>query len=721
MKSINLTHLIISLLLCAVSVSITSCNKTDVTAKPKTLTALEIIAKTKTTYQKTKHYSDDGLLTLKHSLFDELVVESYPFATRFSRVEGFRLKWFKARVDAGNTELACRIFDIPTENMDGQCVLKKYDPTAPLAELTSDAIASHYMFGRTDMPWAEEIQSQTVEQIPAAWPLLNQTALPTWLAESNQFELLEVEEVEGHKCHQVSAQCSLGKYIAWIDQATFVIRKLSLAPKVLASALSDSKEIAKLSIVAEFKNATFESPTESGTNYVFSSNTSPQDKIVSFFVSLPDEFPSEMIGRRVGSYSFRSTDGTTISREDFEGKTTILLFYKGFFRCEKVFRDFAKLKDFLDSDRYRIAIVCSDPVEQADDRLVEGLANSWGWSGSVLRDLDRTSERYFGVREVPSVLILNQQSVVQYSQSFHQATSELDSGTIGTTLVGVDKGTDFAAKLRANYQKHIAEYQSDLEKFKPVWLNRTGTVSLVKSDPKTFKLVRIWEQPNIVAPGNVLLDDFAQPKRVFVCEGWQTLAEVSLDGKLIQRHRLPIPSDAVVNRLLLAKTSDQSFLVGYSKLGKRGFVFNSDLKYITAFPGIDDQHNGIQRVQVENVSAGLPRILVDMPPIGIRTYALSGKVINNTMAPEMLKPNLSVLGKSFNNAVSVSGAVSPTQNGWWLGTESGEIALIQPDGSVVDRLSLGEPIRGLCLHTANGNLELIISVPGMVWAFRVDF
>src|SRR5262249_17055690 len=66
------------------------------------------------------------------------------------------------------------------------------------------------------------------------------------------------------------------------------------------------------------------------------------------------------------------------------------------------------------------------------------------------------------------------------------------------------------------------------------------------SEPKTFKLTKLWSAADLKDPGNLFVFEGPdnQP-RILAFDGWKTIVELDKDGKTIARHELEIPQDAV--------------------------------------------------------------------------------------------------------------------------------------------------------------------------------
>ena len=93
-----------------------------------------------------------------------------------------------------------------------------------------------------------------------------------------------------------------------------------------------------------------------------------------------------------------------------------------------------------------------------------------------------------------------------------------------------------------------------------------------RSEPATFKLTPLWKCAEVKSPANILaVNEKNGPARLLVVEGFKSMAEVGLDGKLIAMHKLRLDETEAIGSLRAAAGADGkryvvAFLTGAATL-----------------------------------------------------------------------------------------------------------------------------------------------------------
>ena len=162
--------------------------------------------------------------------------------------------------------------------------------------------------------------------------------------------------------------------------------------------------------------------------------------------------------------------------------------------------------------------------------------------------------------------------------------------TIEALLAG--KSTADDAKNR--YKQLVEEYNRAIQE-PPA---PTSVVPLPQAkiaphdEPKSLQLTRRWNCGELKAPGNILVvedprDAKAEPK-LLVLDGPRTVVELSRDGKILARHELAIPQQAVVTFLRTAVDgAGHRYFAGSASGQQQLFLFDADWKLLLDFPKAD--------------------------------------------------------------------------------------------------------------------------------------
>jgi outer membrane lipoprotein-sorting protein len=155
------------------------------------------------------------------------------------------------------------------------------------------------------------------------------------------------------------------------------------------------------------------------------------------------------------------------------------------------------------------------------------------------------------------------------------------------------------------------------------------TAPAAASEPKNFKLTKLWTAADIKDPGNILVFDGpdGQP-RILAFDGWRTIAELDKEGKTVARHELDIPQDAVVNYLRTALDKDgHRYFLAAANAQPQLFVFDENWKRLLTFPKSEDNSTqGVWDAQIVDLKGdGKLQLYVGYwGDLGVQGVALDG-------------------------------------------------------------------------------------------------
>ena len=118
--------------------------------------------------------------------------------------------------------------------------------------------------------------------------------------------------------------------------------------------------------------------------------------------------------------------------------------------------------------------------------------------------------------------------------------------------------------------------------------------------------------------------------RLFVFEGWRTIAEVDADGKVVGRHALDLPEQAAITFVRTATDkSGQRYFVASAPLAPQFFVFDDAWKLLLACPPDDEAPLSLVDLALADVGEadGMPEILAgSVGDVGLVALSLTGEV-----------------------------------------------------------------------------------------------
>ena len=130
-------------------------------------------------------------------------------------------------------------------------------------------------------------------------------------------------------------------------------------------------------------------------------------------VMLGSSFAFAQDGASAVNFSFRTTDGQTITSESLRGEVVVLAFGASWLPLSKAqLQGVRKLADEYSNQGlvvYWVSTESEDPKSKnfASDDNLRGFATKYGLKVTVLRDPDGVTSKKFGVDQLPSFVIID--------------------------------------------------------------------------------------------------------------------------------------------------------------------------------------------------------------------------------------------------------------------------------------------------------------------------
>lgn len=593
--------------------------KTPVTGEaapldPAEVKAREALDQMAETYRDAKTYADSGTVRLKYVQGERPVDESVDFAVTLERPNKVRLNLYQALVVSDGDKFTAAISDLEGE------VLQVDAPE----KLTLDEIYKH-----------ELLNGALTNNLAGAAPqldfLLNDKAISLLVKQgSSPPRMVSPGEIEGDACDRVVIPRADGELILWIDQHSHVLRRIEYPVKELAQSMSAGGAVSDVSLVADFSGARVNEPIDA---LAFQFEAPASAKIVKSFVQRVEvprpEPPSPLLGKQSPDFVFYTLDGRRVTKESLQGKIAVIDFW--FTTCapcgatmplvQKVFEEYAK------DDRMQFyAVSISDP--EGGNMAMQQTLRDWQVKLPILRDVDRFYETAFKIPGAPALFVIGPDGRVQDNHiGINSALAEDLSQTIQQLLAGKD--TYGAAKER--YDRMLAEYQqaqtessgsSDLTQQIP------DAEIAPRSEPKTFKLTKLWNTSAVKEPGNVLITRDGDATKTYVLDGFHQAVELDAKGEVANRHVLDVPEGAVIRYLRTATDKDgKRYFAGSASAQQQAHLFDADWKLKLSYPSLEGgKSEGLTDVQLSDLNGdGQPELNVAFWGAGgIHNVALDG-------------------------------------------------------------------------------------------------
>ena len=129
-----------------------------------------------------------------------------------------------------------------------------------------------------------------------------------------------------------------------------------------------------------------------------------------------------------------------------------------------------------------------------------------------------------------------------------------------------------------------------------------------RDDPRHLQVREVWSTAEIEFPGNLLVapgEAASDDDRVFVLDGWRTIAELNDAGQVVRRIELELPEQVAINSLRQTIDSEgRAWFAGFSRLGQQAFLFDDQWRLVMSYPDAETPHPGVQDVLLADLDGG---------------------------------------------------------------------------------------------------------------------
>lgn len=589
--------------------------------KPPRTPAMEVLDRMVEAYHQADRYQDDGRLLVRYTYEGQEVTETKEFSLAIAAPNRIRLRAYDALVVCDGQNLRGTIDESPEE---------VFSMPAP-DELSAGS------------PYQDSVLGKALNQIVGSVPVtlfLDPDPLPLLLVNAHAPILEPSEKIGDDECYRVRIERREGAFVLWIDQQTLAMRRVEYPTEGYRRLIEPYPGvISNMTITAELENARLDPPIDDST---FEFKVPPG-------ASLVRRFDDVRVGARIPKFTLRTLDGQTITRDSLEGKIAVLKFWQkdDLLAYYNDLSTFAQIQQrYASDDSIVFMAVTADSDDISDDELHAALGKA-ELTLPIARADYRVAFRSFGLQIVPTTVILGRDSMLQervvgvYPK---QATALVKK--IDILLAGGDLTLEAHEEPPEEYSFSGFDWQiapdPDEERQAAMAAALDKAEVAPVSEPMRLRRKRLWTCSELQQPGNILVvPGDAGSDRVFVIEGWPSVAEIGPDGKLSARHKLKLPQrdDAAVAFLRTATDADGNrYFLGSRAGSQQLHLFDAHWKRLLSFPKFAD-HPGISDALLADLDGdGQLEIAVGyVEAVGVHCVTLDGERLwRNPVAESVL-------------------------------------------------------------------------------------
>jgi thiol-disulfide isomerase/thioredoxin len=585
------------------------------------LTAAELLTRMATAYRQAKTYQDAATVTLRFEQNGQQVNETFDFNVAFVRPN-------KLHVDCYGLEL----------RNDGRTVRGWIRGNEDFAGqvLEIDAPADLNLFNMIVDYSMQQVLEQGVAQTPPPLVLLlAENALDLITQKSKTPLLLPVKNYEDQPCHRVRIDSEYGSLVLWIDQGSYVLRRIDFPIASFKRELEQTYggPVSDLALFADFTGAKF---NEAVPEAAFQMEIPKGAKLVRRLWGPAPSPPSELLGKAVPAFEFVNVDGEKITPDTLKGKITVLDFW--FTQCSPCQQGFPLLNKVYERYKNRddVGFITVNADSNAvSDQTVRETHKAWGSTLPLARDLNEHIKNAWQVSAMPAMFVIGSDGTVQHHEMGVNAELEKE---LPETIELLLQGKSTVERAKKNYETRLAEFER-VQQTPPEIPSPDGqsveiprTTIAPRSEPIHHRLEKMWTAADLKQPGNILIiepdSSGSGTPKIIAFDGWNTVVELKPDGAVAARHELELPQDAVVAALRTAVDGQgKRYYVAFLSAQPQLHVFDESWKHLLSFPPREDKHDGIGDVQLTDLNGdGTLELGVGFwGDVGVQCASLDGK------------------------------------------------------------------------------------------------
>lgn len=572
------------------------------------LTGPEIFAEIIRQYKTADSYSDQAMLYLNYRIDGRLIQEPQPWAICWSRDDGLSARLFNAQIQFDGQRMSCFVFDIDTANLDGQQWVARSSEAAEIDRLLKDPIGQHFMCGYSELPLDEAEKSLPTFIVPPTLYLCGGSQSSGWLHQPSTIQRLPDHTLDGIPCYVLQLPSSSGQYELYVNQQSGLIEQLNLPIRFLDPRVRTAEEIEDIKLFARFHDAQLNATVDPTS---FRVERRDQAKVVGQFVSIPEPFPSDWIGKELPTLPLRNPDGSTWANSELAGQTTALCWFAN---------DVGALEQFVQlsesasqSDQTFYAVYSDTDLSRPGDensglsedlqRILPETSPGAQW----LYDPQLTATQQLDLSTIPMIVVVGPKGKLQYVQGLTEADWP---NQVNAAMRRIEQGEDVASEMRREYQNYRRQYDEQLaaNDQTALFAEIQDPTTTPDAEPSAILFSKKEISDPLTSGGNFASGE----EHLYVLDGFQTIAAVGVPGgKVTRKIGLELPETQGINRLRALTTENgKNWFAGFSMLGRTAFLFDDNWETIFQYPPATTSHGGISDVQLIDVGADRPHLRV---------------------------------------------------------------------------------------------------------------
>ncbi len=423
-----------------------------------------------TRYRTASSYRDQAQVVLEYQQDGQRQRQVAPLKVWYDRGR-LHVEAYDVQMRSRANGMICRVFDSTSDDLDSQVLFAPPPQRAASNGVTADRPALDVLL--SDPVLAERVAGGLAGPPPQLEWLFADEPMPGLFAAGVQLGYSDDGEIQGHRCHRITAETEGERYVFWIDAVRGLFRRIELPELVVPAAMRDSMEnhlgeqmgqaeeagqadktgrdVRAMQLRVDLREATFGPPDGDPPTIALP----PDPKYVRQFVPLPPPEPPESLGKKLPPFSLQDQTGElTLTQQGSDRELTLIV---------------AVGEDAVSRTSRAI-------IEDWAGRLPEDFADRIRTVLLVDRDADRPLSFESGLPVVPDpqgwlsarlmvppggLAITAQDGTIAWLQPQLTAAHLPSLGAVVADILG---GVDVPARLREQWRSDVDSYRAELER-----------------------------------------------------------------------------------------------------------------------------------------------------------------------------------------------------------------------------------------------------------------
>lgn len=577
-------------------------------------TPLELLQGMSAAYAQAVTYFDRGTLRLSRTLAGETTIDDVPFAVKLKRPNQFRIDAYQVTIACDGKRLVAKIFDEATDEMDHQALVR------PAPEMiTAEAL---YVDPQQSDPILSDILVGGIVGPPPTLEMLLAKEMPDFTETVDQYVIGVDDVIKGRRCHRLILQTPNGPLTMYVDAENYLLRRIEYPQEPMLSALKERDPAAKISLVADFVDASVNDPIHEN-EFLF--NIAAGDKQVAYFVRPSQSSASPLLGETPATFTFERVSGGEIASSEFQGKPTLLAWINDH-PSSRLMTD--QLTRFAadPATGIEVKLVSVDPRETTGPQVQQRL-EQWGANFPVYRDFQAVGQKQFRIPGAPTIVLLDGKGRVQFFEAGASPDLAERLWDLARRLAtGENVAETTLAAVRAEQKLYQAALTASMAGKNPYRdLPLPAAAVAPARELGRLSAETVWSTTDVEQPGAVAVLRTAEGERIFVLDGGTAVCELDVDGKLVSRHELDLGADVAIDRLRVASSDKGMRIALFSAQGQRLWLLDEQFETLYRYPVSDAPHAGIADAQLLSGGEQTTLVVAFHDEVGAHGVDESGK------------------------------------------------------------------------------------------------